>query len=195
LPTNPTKYQFSKKPYFLMEIVSEKQFEYIVKRLCYELIENYGDFSNTILVGIQPRGSFLLNRLIKELQHITNQEAPANGVLDITFFRDDFRRRDETLIPSQTKMEHVVENKKVILVDDVLYTGRTIRSAMDAILAFGRPAKVELLVLIDRRFSRDLPIEPNYVGKAVDTIVSQRVGVEWEQENGKDRVLLFNQEN
>lgn len=178
-----------------MEIVSEKQFKLIVKRLCYELIENYGDFTDTVLVGIQPRGSFLLKRLLKELEKITNQPAPANGVLDTTFFRDDFRRREATLIPSQTKMEHVIENKKVVLVDDVLYTGRTIRSAMDAMLAFGRPEKVELLVLIDRRFSRDLPIEPNYVGKSVDTIVSQRVEVEWEQEDGKDSVILFTQEN
>jgi pyrimidine operon attenuation protein/uracil phosphoribosyltransferase len=113
------------------------------------------------------------------------------GNLDITFFRDDFRRREKPLIPSITNLDFSIENKKVVLVDDVLYTGRTIRSGLDALLTFGRPSKIELLVLIDRRFRRDLPIQANYIGKAVDTLVSERVSVEWKETEGEDKVVLF----
>lgn len=116
------------------------------------------------------------------------------GNLDITFFRDDFRRRERPLIPSITNLDFSIENKKVVLVDDVLYTGRTIRSGLDALMTFGRPSKVELLVLVDRRFRRDLPIQADYVGKAVDTLISERVSVEWKETEGADKVVLFTKE-
>ena len=105
------------------------------------------------------------------LQNILKKEVTC-GTLDITFFRDDFRRRETPLIPSVTNIDFSIENKNIVLVDDVLFTGRTIRSGLDALLSFGRPKGVELLVLVDRRFRRDLPIEANYVGKAVDTLLS-----------------------
>ncbi len=114
-----------------------------------------------------------------------------NGILDATFFRDDFRRNDNPLIPSSTKLDFTIEGKNVILIDDVLYTGRTIRSGMDAMLAYGRPAKVELLVLIDRQFGRHVPIQPDYTGLRVDTIEEQRVNVEWQESDGKDKAILF----
>jgi pyrimidine operon attenuation protein/uracil phosphoribosyltransferase len=117
------------------------------------------------------------------------------GNLDITFYRDDFRRREKPIIPSITNIDFSIENKRVILVDDVLYTGRTIRSGLDALLTFGRPSKVELLVLIDRRFSRDLPLQPDYVGKTVDTLISERVSVEWKETEGEDKVVLFTKES
>ena len=117
------------------------------------------------------------------------------GNLDITFFRDDFRRREKPLIPSITNIDFSLENKKVILVDDVLYTGRTIRAGLDALLTFGRPSKVELLVLIDRRFRRDLPIQADYVGKMVDSLISERVSVEWEEIEGEDKIVLYTKDS
>ena len=167
-------------------ILNSKHLELTLNRLCYE--------SETVLVGLQPRGVHVVTRLKKQLETILQKEVLC-GNLDITFFRDDFRRREKPLIPSITNLDFSIENKKVVLVDDVLYTGRTIRSGLDALLTFGRPSKIELLVLIDRRFRRDLPIQANYIGKAVDTLVSERVSVEWKESEGEDKVVLFTKEN
>jgi pyrimidine operon attenuation protein/uracil phosphoribosyltransferase len=128
------------------------------------------------------------------LESILGKEVQC-GNLDITFYRDDFRRREKPMIPSITNIDFSIENKRVILVDDVLYTGRTIRSGLDALLTFGRPSKVELLVLIDRRYSRDLPIQADYIGKTVDTLISERVSVEWKETEGEDKVVLFTKES
>jgi pyrimidine operon attenuation protein/uracil phosphoribosyltransferase len=128
------------------------------------------------------------------LESILGKEVQC-GNLDITFYRDDFRRREKPMIPSITNIDFSIENKRVILVDDVLYTGRTIRSGLDALLTFGRPSKVELLALIDRRFSRDLPIQADYIGKTVDTLISERVSVEWKETEGEDKVVLFTKES
>jgi pyrimidine operon attenuation protein/uracil phosphoribosyltransferase len=172
-------------------ILNSKNFELTVNRLCHQLIENHNDFSNSVIIGLQPRGIYLANRIKKVLTEITGGAEIQCGSLDVTFYRDDFRRRDTPLLPSATNIDFIVENKKVILVDDVLYTGRTIRSGLGAMLAFGRPEKVELMVLIDRRFSRHLPIQPDYVGKWVDSIASERVSVEWEETEGEDKVMLY----
>lgn len=175
-------------------ILNSKQFELTINRLCYQLIENHSDFSNSAIIGLQPRGIYLANRLqtvIKARVGIAVQ----TGGLDITFFRDDFRRTDRPLIPSVTNMDFTVEGKKVILVDDVLYTGRTVRAGLDATMTFGRPSEIELMALIDRRFSRNLPIEPNYVGKSVDTIAAERVTVSWNEIDGKDEVILHTPKN
>jgi pyrimidine operon attenuation protein/uracil phosphoribosyltransferase len=158
------------------------------------LIENHGDFSNSILIGMQPRGVQVLDRLVKLLESTYGVQGVRTGVLDITFFRDDFRRRPGHLQANKTRIDHLVEDQKVVFVDDVLYTGRSIRAAMDAILSYGRPAKMELLTLIDRRFSRDLPIQPDYKGRQVDSIASQRVEVLWEEVDGRDAVLLTDPE-
>jgi pyrimidine operon attenuation protein/uracil phosphoribosyltransferase len=159
-----------------------------IKRLCYQLIENHNDFKSTVLIGIQPRGIFLSKRICSMLSHLNISDIK-HGELDISFFRDDFRRRD-LIIPSETNIDFEIENKKVILVDDVLYTGRTIRAAMDALLAFGRPAKVELLVLVNRKFSRHLPIEPDYVGLSIDSITSDKVSVHWKESDAQDGIWL-----
>jgi pyrimidine operon attenuation protein / uracil phosphoribosyltransferase len=172
-------------------IIDSKAFELTIKRLCYQLIENHSDFSDSVIIGLQPRGIYLAKRIQQELEKILKTDKLKCGNLDITFFRDDFRRRDDVLIPKSTQIDFIIENKKVILVDDVLFTGRTIRAGLDAMLAFGRPQKVELMVLIDRRFSRDLPIQPNYVGQIVDTISSEKVKVEWNEIEGEDKVVLF----
>jgi len=171
-------------------ILNTKHFELTLNRLCYQLIETHDNFSDSVLIGLQPRGINVVTRLKSKLEEILGHEIVC-GNLDITFYRDDFRRRDIPLIPSATNIDFVIENKNVVLVDDVLYTGRTIRSGLDALLAFGRPSKVELLTMIDRRFKRDLPIQADYVGKTVDTLISERVSVEWDEIEGEDKVVLF----
>lgn len=171
-------------------ILESDQFNLVIKRLCCELIENHDDFSASAILGLQPRGIYLARRILKFLKEHYNLDIKS-GVIDATFYRDDFRRKETPLIPSSTKLDFILEGKKVILIDDVLYTGRTIRAGMDAMLAFGRPAKVELLVLIDRQYSRHLPIQPDYTGMKVDTIEEQRVNVQWEETDGKDKVVLF----
>jgi len=171
-------------------ILNEKQVELTLHRLCHQLIENHNDFSNTVIIGLQPRGIHVVNRLKTMLEDKLKHSITC-GNLDITFYRDDFRRRETPMIPSATNIDFVIENKRVVLVDDVLYTGRTIRSGLDALLAFGRPEKVELLTLIDRRFKRHLPIQADYVGKTVDTLVSERVIIEWKEIEGQDKVILF----
>lgn len=172
------------------ELLSGKSIDIILNRLACELIENHGDFSNTVLIGLQPRGVLVLDRILEKLNQ-NGIENIKSGRLDITFYRDDFRRRDSPLQPNQTKIDIILENKKVVFIDDVLYTGRSVRSALDAIHSFGRPSDIELLVLIDRRFSRELPIQPDYTGKQVDSLASQKVAVEWKEDNNKDVVYLI----
>jgi pyrimidine operon attenuation protein/uracil phosphoribosyltransferase len=174
-------------------ILNSKQVELTINRLCHQLIENHGDFSDSILIGLQPRGINVVSRIKTRLEQILNKEITC-GNLDITFYRDDFRRREKPIIPSTTNINFSIENKNIVLVDDVLFTGRTIRSGLEALLAFGRPKQVELLTMIDRRFKRHLPIQANYVGKTVDTLVSERVSVEWNEIEGEDKVLLYTQD-
>ena len=174
-------------------ILSSTQFQLTLERLCRQLVENHDDFSETVLIGLQPRGVHVVNRLKEMLEKILNQEVQC-GNLDITFYRDDFRRRERPPIPSVTNIDFIIENKNVVLVDDVLFTGRTIRSGLDALLAFGRPKKVELLTFIDRRFKRHLPIQADYIGKAVDTLISERVSVEWSEIEKEDKVILYTPE-
>lgn len=171
-------------------ILNAQHFNLTLQRLARQLIENHDDFSETVLIGLQPRGVRVLDRLKGLIETILSADIQC-GTLDITFYRDDFRRKVMPPIPSVTNIDFSLENKKVILIDDVLYTGRTIRSGLDAMLAFGRPQKVELLTFIDRRFKRDLPIQADYIGKAVDTLVSERVTVEWNETEGNDQVILY----
>jgi pyrimidine operon attenuation protein/uracil phosphoribosyltransferase len=172
------------------QILNQKDIQITIERLCQQLIENHGDFKNTVIVGVQPRGTFLSNRIIAKLKQLLNTTNLESGSLDISFYRDDLRRREEPIVPEVMDMNLSLEGKDVVLIDDVLFTGRSIRSAIDALMAFGRPKSVELLTLIDRRFSRDLPIQPNYVGRTIDAIDSERLIVEWKEVNGKDRVLM-----
>ncbi len=155
------------------------------------MIENHGDFEKTAIVGLQPRGIYLANRIVKVLKERTGLDSIRHGALDITFYRDDFRRKDTPSIPSETQMNFNIEDLNVVLIDDVLYTGRTIRAGLDALLAFGRPKRVELLVLIDRRFSRHLPVQADYRGRTVDAITSERVSVDWKETEGIDQVTLY----
>lgn len=165
----------------------------MLDRLCYQLIENHGDFSHSVLIGLQPRGIYLADALQKRLSSILKNKKVLAGKLDATFHRDDFRKHKGPIIPSEVDINFSLEDKKVILVDDVLYTGRTIRAGLDAMLDFGRPEQVELLVLVDRRYSRQLPIEPDYVGLTVDTRASQRVRVEWKEDGSDVSVWLLSE--
>jgi pyrimidine operon attenuation protein/uracil phosphoribosyltransferase len=176
-------------------LLDGQKFQITIKRLCHQLIENHNDFSNTVLIGIQPRGSYFADRVKNELSEVLKKSIIKKGNLDITFFRDDFRRKDGLVSASSNTIDFIIEGKNVILIDDVLWTGRTIRAAMDALLAYGRPAKVELMVLIDRRFSRQLPIEPNYIGHQVDSLNSQMVRVSWKETEGEDKVILISESN
>ncbi len=171
-------------------LLSAKEVTIILHRLACQLIENHLDFSNTILIGIQPRGSYLAKRLASILENDYQISNIKLGLLDITFFRDDFRRSEKPLEANKTEIDFIVEDKKVVFIDDVLYTGRSIRAALTAIQSFGRPAEIELLTLIDRRFSRHLPIQPDYRGRQVDAINNEKVVVKWLEKDGEDLVLL-----
>ncbi|MDR6968616.1 pyrimidine operon attenuation protein/uracil phosphoribosyltransferase [Flavobacterium arsenatis] len=172
-------------------LLTSKEVNIILHRLACQLIEKHLDFSDTILVGIQPRGTFLAERLKQLLEDEYKVSKINMGYLDITFFRDDFRRTEKPLEANKTKIDFLVEGKKVIFIDDVLYTGRSIRSALTAIQSFGRPSEIELLVLIDRRFSRHLPIQPDYRGRQVDAINNEKVKVSWVENDGEDVVSLI----
>ncbi len=169
-------------------LLNSLEIDILITRLAYELIENHDEFEDTVLLGLQPRGVFLAERVKEKLISLGVRRVLL-GYLDITFFRDDVRRKGVELMPNQTKVDFVIEGLNVVLIDDVLYTGRSVRSALDAMLAFGRPKKVELLVLIDRKYSRDLPIEANYLGKSVNTVQSQRVLVQWKDQNAEQDII------
>jgi pyrimidine operon attenuation protein/uracil phosphoribosyltransferase len=161
-------------------------------RLACQLIENHDTFSNTVLIGIQPRGIFLAERIKSLLETDYKVKNIELGYLDITFYRDDFRRNDKTIEANRTNINFIVEDKKVVFIDDVLYTGRSIRAALTAIQSFGRPLEIELLTFIDRRFSRHLPIQPDYRGRQVDAINNEKVKVCWKENDGLDAVYLIN---
>lgn len=172
-------------------ILDTARFQLVIDRLCHQLIENHQDFSNTVVIGVQPRGIFLAKRIVKRLEEITQLGGIPIGKLDITFFRDDFRTGNSPLQAQETELDFSLESKRIILVDDVLYTGRTIRAALDAMLAYGRPKDVELLVLIDRRLQRHLPIQAKYIGKTIDSISNEKVKVEWIEQGEEDKVWII----
>lgn len=174
----------------MKSILNHQQINLTIKRLANQVLENHVQLENTVLIGIQPRGIFLSDRIVQEIKNELGGTEILYGRLDITFYRDDIHK--EIHIPNQTDISFSIEGKDVVLIDDVLYTGRTIRAAMDALMDFGRPSKVELLALIDRRYSRQLPIQPDYTGKSIDSIISQKVKVLWQQNDGKDEVVLEN---
>jgi pyrimidine operon attenuation protein / uracil phosphoribosyltransferase len=173
-------------------LLDSKLLQITISRLCQQLIENHDDFADTVILGLQPRGIYLAERVKKVLEVELGKKIQL-GYLDTTFHRDDFRRREQPITANKTHVPFLIEGKKVIIVDDVLYTGRSVRAAFDAMTMFGRPEKVELLVLIDRLYSREIPIEANYVGRKVNTLDSQRIKVELlERGNTKDNIWLMN---
>ncbi|MBJ6369824.1 bifunctional pyr operon transcriptional regulator/uracil phosphoribosyltransferase PyrR [Snuella sedimenti] len=172
-------------------LLNAKEVNIILHRLACQLIEKHNDFSNTVLIGLQPRGVFLADRIAKILKDDYKVQNVQLGYLDITFFRDDFRRGEKPLSANSTKIDFLVEDKNIVFIDDVLYTGRSIRAALTAIQSFGRPNEIELLTLIDRRFSRHLPIQPDYRGRQVDVINNEKVKVHWKEYENEDAVYLI----
>jgi pyrimidine operon attenuation protein/uracil phosphoribosyltransferase len=176
-------------------ILDSDHLDITLSRLSHQLIENHNNFANTVMLGMQPRGIFLAEMIHKKVEAVCKSSVNF-GYLDATLYRDDFRRREAPAIPKETNVPFIIEEKNVILIDDVLYTGRTVRAALDAMIAFGRPSKVELLVLVDRKHTRDLPIAADYVGIYVDTLETQRVLVELEAQGHKqNKIWLINKEN
>lgn len=166
-------------------LLSPQQLNHTLNRLAWQVGEHYGDFANAAIIGIQPRGTDLSKRMAQRIRGFFPAAKFHYGEIDITLHRDDIGRSAELRLPSETRLDFNIDGKRVLLIDDVLFTGRTVRSAIEALLPFGRPASVELLVLIDRRFSRQLPVQPNFTGCTVDVIASEKVKVEWEVEGGK----------
>lgn len=169
-------------------ILNGNQIQLTIERLSREVIESI-HFTNTVIIGVQPRGVLLAEKIHQKTIALTGVQIPF-GKIDTTFHRDDFRR-GKSLNAKVTEIDFHIEGKEVLLIDDVLYTGRTIRAAMDALLSFGRPTKIELLVLIDRRFNRELPIQPDFVGSVVDTIESVDVEVHWAGEEQINNKVIF----
>ena len=175
-------------------LLTSKEVNIILHRLACQLIEKHLDFSTTVLIGMQPRGIYLANRIKSILEKEYQIKIVELGFLDITFFRDDFRNREKQLEANKTQINFLVEGKKVVFIDDVLFTGRSINAALTAMQSFGRPSEIELLVLIDRRFSRHLPIQPDYRGRQVDAILDEKVKVCWKEKDGEDAVYLLFEE-
>ena len=171
-------------------LLNSKKIDIILNRLVCQLVENHKDFNNTVLIGLQPRGTFLIEKILE----IFKKKHPTifinSGILDFTFFRDDFRRSKKTLKASSTQINFSIENKNVVLIDDVLFTGRSIKAAMSAIDSYGRPKSIELLVLVDRRFKREIPIEANYFGTKIDTFKGDKVKVVWDKKNINNKVFI-----
>ncbi len=168
--------------------MNEQQVLLTINRLAHQVVENHPDLADTVIIGLQPRGIFFSDKIVTQISKIHSGKRINYGKLDITFYRDDIRR--EIKVANRTEINFEIENKKVILIDDVLFTGRTIRAALDALLDFGRPSKVELCVLIDRRFSRQLPIQPDYTGKVIDDFITQKVKVLWKDKDEHTEVII-----
>jgi len=173
----------------LKTLLDKHQLNITLQRLAHQLVETHLDFSESAVIGLQPRGIWFSDRIVHIVKSITGKKIPY-GKLDITFYRDDIHSGD-IHVPSQTEIDFSIADKRVILIDDVLHTGRTVRAAMDALIDFGRPSSVELMALIDRHYSRELPIQPDYVGQTVDTIITQKVKVKWQENDGEDEVVLI----
>ena len=172
-----------------MTLISEQQLPSIVKRLAHQILETYPGLTNAVIVGLQPRGVYLSDRIVAALHQELSADKVQYGKLDITFYRDDIRR--DLHLAKATDLPFSIEGKTVILIDDVLFTGRTIRAALDALLSFGRPSKVSLCVLVDRKPSRELPIQPDFTGKEMVDITPYKVKVRWKENDGVDDVILL----
>ena len=170
--------------------LNSNQIDIIINRLVCQLIENHNDFNDTVLIGLQPRGIYLLDKILDVFSKKHTNKKIIHRNLDYTFFRDDFRRGEKTIKPKSSNIDISIENKKIVLIDDVLFTGRSIRAAMSSIDSYGRPKSIELMVLIDRRFKRELPIEANYFGAKIDTIKGDKVSVIWGKEKDNDVVYI-----
>lgn len=170
------------------ELLDKTDIDRIITRMAHEIIERNKGIVSLCLVGIQRGGVHIAKRLSSMLEAIEGKSIPV-GTLDIALYRDDINVRKEQPVVRRTKIDCDIDNKRVVLVDDVLYTGRSIRAAMDAIMDLGRPSAVQLAVLVDRGH-RELPIKADFVGKNIPTSKDETVKVQLEEEGGEDMVVL-----
>jgi pyrimidine operon attenuation protein/uracil phosphoribosyltransferase len=172
------------------DILDEKAIARAITRIAHEIIERNKGIDECILVGIKTRGAFIAKRLAEKIEQIEGKPI-LTGELDITLYRDDLsvKNKNQEPLVQQVDISHNISNKKVVLVDDVLYTGRTVRAAMDAVMDIGRPAQIQLAVLIDRGH-RELPIRADFVGKNIPTSSNERIVVQMEESDGSDRVAI-----
>jgi len=175
------------------EIVGHDKFEVILRRLCYQLIEEYGDFENTCIIGLQPRGSILSDRIVSLLKSEFKVKITQYGKVDITFYRDDYKDRDTPLVANSTHMDFSVDGRKVLLIDDVLYTGRSVHAAIAALQDYGRPEGIELLAFVDRRFNREFPIRADFLGIRVDALDEAYVKLQWNEGLTSSAVYIYPQ--
>jgi len=170
------------------KIIDEKGLKRTVTRLAHEILERNRGIEKLAIVGIRTRGVFLAQRIIKEIERIEGSTLPL-GILDITLYRDDFRQKLKQPVVQQSEIPFDIDEKNIVLIDDVLYTGRTTRAALEALMAFGRPERIQLAVLVDRGH-RELPIKPDYVGKNIPTSIGEEIQVKMKEVDGEDCVLL-----
>ena len=169
-------------------LLFKKDIDRILTRMAHEILEKHRGAENLVLIGIRTGGVFLANRIRERILSIEGTDIP-RGDLDITLYRDDWTRIALQPIVQKTELPFSLDGKQVILVDDVLFTGRTVRAAMDALIDFGRPDRIELAVLVDRGH-RELPINANYVGKYIETIHDTMVNVYLKEHSGREEVVI-----
>ena len=171
------------------KLIDETGLQRIITRMAHEILERNKGSKNLILMGMRTRGEFVANRLFEKIKEIEGIELPL-GILDVTLYRDDFRTRLKQPQVSVSNITFDITEKDIILIDDVLYTGRTVRSALDALMDMGRPGTIQLCVLIDRGH-RELPIRADYVGKNIPTSINEEVKVKMREHDGEDAVYLI----
>lgn len=174
------------------KVLTSQDVERTITRLSHEILERNKGAETIALVGIRTRGEFLAKRLAEKISQIEKKDVEI-GFLDITLYRDDLRNRSDQPVLQGTEIHFDVTGKNIILVDDVLYTGRTIRAALDSLIDLGRPATIQLAVLVDRGH-RELPIKADFVGKNVPTAIGEEIKVMMKEIDGEDAVLLLEQE-
>lgn len=171
-----------------VKVMSDESISLALKRIAHEIIEKNKGIDNVVIVGIRTGGAFLADRLKNLLDEIFGADVPI-GIIDITLYRDDIQDKLDQPVIQKTEILFDLADKIVILVDDVLYTGRTVRAALDAIIDFGRPRAIQLAILVDRGH-RELPVRADYIGKEIPTSKSERVEVHLREINGKDEVII-----
>ena len=174
------------------KLLDKDDIDRVLQRMAHEIIEKVKTTEDIAIIGIKNRGAYLGERLAKKIEKISGAGVPV-GALDITLYRDDLTEASSQPVVHATEIDFDIEGKKIILVDDVLYSGRTIRCALDALIDFGRPGQIQLAVLIDRGH-RELPIRADYVGKNVPTSLKETVEVRLAEADGKDEVVLCEKE-
>ncbi len=169
------------------QIMTEKDMQDVIDCWADSILQKNQGTENLVIIGLRTRGAFLAQRLAKKIQEIKGVEIPT-GFLDVTLYRDDFRQRLKQPSVEVTNIPFAIDEKNIVLVDDVLFTGRTVRAALDALMDFGRPARIYLAVLIDRGH-REMPIQADFVGKVVPTSIGEEVSVRMREVDGEDAVF------